>query len=93
MEHKHPDKKKSIKEEVLEDFLINKAKAEELGYNCLPTGYLKYYLTDKAYPTYAGRIIKKYCKDNNIKIMKANELGITEFEGEKVHHLRRFFVW
>lgn len=77
--------KHTIKDEVIEDFLLNKKLAEEKGLNYFPSGLLKYYLYDRGFLTYAGRIVGQYCKQNNIEIVRASVLGITEWNGEKIH--------
>ena len=58
----------TIKDDVIDDFLLQKKLAEQDGLKYFPSGLLKYYLYNKGFLTYAGRIIGEYCKLNNIKI-------------------------
>lgn len=93
MNKKEKIKKKTIKQQVIDDFLENKIHADSIGLNYLPSGYLKFYLTDGRFPTYQGKVLKEYCDVNNIKLIKAKELGVSEYEGEKVNQNMTFFVW
>lgn len=94
MKTKENTNKKTIKQEVLEDFLINKKFSEENGLNYMPSGVLKFYLlNDKGYPSYPARIIAKYCKENNIEIIKWKDLDIEEWFGERVHKSMGTYRW
>lgn len=83
----------TIKEDVIEDFLLQKKLAEEEELNYFPSGLLKYYLYDKGFLTYAGRIIGEYCKTNNIQITRTSELGVKEWKGEPLHGNQKLFVF
>jgi len=86
-------KKETIKDKVLTDFLQNKRYAESLGLNYFPSGLLKYYLFNGKFSTYAGRIVYAYCKENKIEIIRAGEMGLTNWEDEHVHQNMRVFVF
>jgi hypothetical protein len=90
---KQETKKITIKEQVIQDFEDNKRKAIELGFNYFFTGSLKYYLFKDRFPTYAGRIVAEYCKQNDIQIMRAGDVGIDEWLGEKVHQNTSLYMW
>lgn len=83
----------TIKEDVILDFLCQKKLAEEEKLNYFPSGLLKYYLYNKGYLTYAGRIIGKYCHLNNIMIVRASTLGVKEWKGEPLHGNQKLFVF
>lgn len=93
MKEKISTKKHTIKDEVLDDFLRIKKEVENDGINYFPSGLLKYYLYDKGFLTYAGRIIGEYCKKNNIQIVKASTIKLSEWKGEKIHGNNSCFLF
>ena len=93
MRNKINTERHTIKEDVILDFLSQKILAEQDGSYFFPSGLLKYYLYDKGYLTYAGRIIGEYCHLNNIMIVRASTLGVKEWKGEKIHGNQKLFVF
>ena len=88
------EKHRTVKDTVLEDFINNLNETKLKGINYFPSGLLKYYLfNEKGYPSYAGRIIADYCKDNDIQIKKAKDLNIDEWEGEKLRKSMPIYIW
>jgi hypothetical protein len=86
-------KKHTIKQDIIDDFLLNRKLAEEEGFNYMPSGVLKYYLFKGKFSTYAGRIIREYCKMNNIQIIRAGKLGIKTWQEEHIHQNMAIYQW
>lgn len=93
MKEKRNVEKKTIKQMVIEDFQINIKLARDKNMGYFPSGLLKYYLYDKGFLTYAGRIIGEYCKANEIKIVRASEIGCSIWEGENIHGNMKVFLF
>ena len=86
--------KKTIKDEVLRDFQENMNTAKELGKSYMPTGQLRYYLSDGKYSTYAGRVIDKYCQERGIIVKRIGATTLDRnWEGEEIHKNMRVFIW
>ena len=86
-------KKESVKDKVIGEFLKCKEEAEAIGLNYFPSGLLSFYLSKGQFSTYPARIIGQYCKDNNIQIKRAGEMGIKEWDGTPTHGNMRIYIF